>query len=59
MAQVARNPSLALPSRLSAIKPLHELACVVKETDRLRRAKIISTKEQAGILVCTLLTLGH
>jgi hypothetical protein len=42
-----------------ANKPLHELACVVKETDRLRRAKIISTKEQAGILVCTLLTLGH
>jgi hypothetical protein len=42
-----------------ANKPLHELACVVKETDRLRRAKIISTKEQAGILVCSLLTLGH
>jgi hypothetical protein len=42
-----------------ANKPLHELACVVKETDRLRRAKIISTKEQAGILVCTLLTLGR
>jgi hypothetical protein len=35
---------LALPSRLS---------------DRLRRSKIIATKEQAGILVCSLLTLGH
>ena len=42
-----------------ANKPLQELACVVKETDRLRRAKIITVKEQAGILVCSLLTLGH
>ncbi len=40
-------------------KPLHYLACVAKETDRLRRARIITSKEQAGILVCSLLTLGR
>lgn len=40
-------------------KPLRYLACVAKETDRLRKAKIITPKEQAGILVCSLLTLGH
>lgn len=40
-------------------KPLHYLACVAKETDRLRKAKIITSREQAGILVCSLLTLGH
>jgi hypothetical protein len=38
-------------------KPLHYLACVVKETERLRRAKVITSKEQAGILICSL--LGH
>ncbi len=42
-----------------ANKPLHHLACVVKETDRLRRAQIITSRERAGILVCSLLTLGH
>lgn len=40
-------------------KPLHYLACVAKETDRLRKAKIITSKEQAGVLICSLLTLGH
>ena len=42
-----------------ANKPLQQLACVVKTADRLRRAQIITPKEQAGILVCSLLTLGH
>ena len=42
-----------------ANKPLQQLACVVKTTDRLRRAQIITPKEQAGILVCSLLTLGN
>jgi hypothetical protein len=32
---------------------------VVKATDRLRRSQIITPKEQAGILVCSLLTLGR
>ena len=36
-----------------------QLACVVNKTERLRKAKIITAKEAAGILVCTLLTLGH
>jgi hypothetical protein len=38
-------------------KPLHYLACVVNETERLRRARIITSRERAGILVCSL--LGH
>ena len=42
-----------------ANKPLHQLACVVKKTDRLRKREDHHAKEQAGILVCTLLTLGH
>lgn len=42
-----------------ANKPLHQLACVIKQTDRLRKARIITSKEAAGILVCTVLTLGH
>ncbi len=41
------------------LKPLHHLACVLKETDRMRRAGIITSRERAGILVCSLLTLGH
>ncbi len=40
-------------------KPLHALACVINNTERLRKAKIITAKEAAGILVCSLLTLGH
>jgi hypothetical protein len=32
---------------------------VAKETDRMRKAKVITSKEQAGILLCSLLTLGH
>jgi hypothetical protein len=40
-------------------KPLHALACVIKNTERLRKAKIITSKEAAGILVCSLLTLGN
>jgi hypothetical protein len=42
-----------------ARKPLQQLACVTKETQRLRKARIITPKEEAGILVCTVLTLGH
>ncbi|HKU17316.1 MAG TPA: PA domain-containing protein [Steroidobacteraceae bacterium] len=38
-----------------AKKPLHYLACVIKETDRLRRARVITAKEGAAILVCSLL----
>jgi hypothetical protein len=42
-----------------ARKPLQQLACVAKQTERLRKARIITSKEEAGILVCTVLTLGH
>jgi hypothetical protein len=40
-------------------KPLHQLACVINNTVRLQKAKIITGKEAAGILVCTILTLGN
>jgi hypothetical protein len=40
-------------------KPLHQLACVINKAERLRKAKIITAKEAAGILVCRVLTLGH
>jgi hypothetical protein len=39
-------------------KPLHQLACVANQTERLRRASIITPREAAAILVCTVLTLG-
>ena len=42
-----------------ANKPLHELACVITRAERLRRAGIITTKEAAGILTCSILTLGR
>jgi hypothetical protein len=40
-------------------KPLHQLACVINKTERLKKAKVITGKEAAGILVCTILTLGN
>jgi hypothetical protein len=40
-------------------KPLHQLACVINNASRLQQARIINAKEAAGILVCTILTLGH
>jgi hypothetical protein len=40
-------------------KPLQYFACVVRETDRLARARIITRKEQAGLLVCSLLSQHH
>lgn len=42
-----------------ANKPLHQLACVIDKASRLQRARIINAKEAAGILVCTILTLGN
>jgi len=42
-----------------ANKPLHQLACVITKAERLRKASIITTKEAAGILTCSILTLGH
>ena len=42
-----------------ANKPLHELACVITRAERLRKAGIITTKEAAGILTCSILTLGR
>lgn len=40
-------------------KPLHQLACVINKTERLKKARIITGKEAAGILVCTIFTLGN
>jgi len=38
-----------------ANKPLHYLACVAHKTDDLRVKRVITGKEQAGIIVCTIL----
>jgi PA domain-containing protein len=40
-------------------KPLHQLACAITKAERLRKAGIITTKEAAGILTCSILTLGR
>jgi hypothetical protein len=40
-------------------KPLHQLACAITKAERLRRAGIITAKEAAGILTCSILTLGR
>jgi len=42
-----------------ANKPLQQLACQITNAERLRRAGIITTKEAAGILTCSILTLGR
>jgi hypothetical protein len=36
-------------------KPLHYLACVAHKTDDLRVKRVITVKEQVGILTCTIL----
>ena len=38
-----------------ANRPLHYLACVAHKTDDLRVKRVITGKEQAGIIVCTIL----
>lgn len=40
-------------------KPLHYLACVAHKTDDLRVKRVITVKEQVGILVCTILNGAH
>jgi hypothetical protein len=42
-----------------ANKPLHQLACAITNAERLRRAGVITSKEAAGILTCSILTLGR
>jgi len=40
-------------------RPLQYLACIAKTTAALRKAKVISPREEPGILICSILNLLH